>query len=166
MRDTADASERLVAMKVMPTSWVCQSPEEFKEKRPGENENPWTDFEFVNYLSKRQQVVSSKNHLVCDFVGVFRDQECTYFGTAFAPGGDLFSKLEVWDRQELSLEKGREAQVWPVYMSVLRRVVALHNMGISHRDLSLENVVLGVAADRTPNPTFAEEADALRMIDF
>merc|ERR1740130_1354209 len=34
---------RLVAMKVMPLSWICERHEDFVAVHPGENECPWRD---------------------------------------------------------------------------------------------------------------------------
>lgn len=168
---------RLVAVKAMPTSWVCESPAAFKAAHPEEIELPWCDIAATFHLS-----CIARLSCVCTFVGIFqrntvvvappdaamgstgesprsaagapteKDEKCLVL--SYCAGGDLFSWLE------RSLAAGcngtcRETPARPLLHRLLQAVSDVHAQGVAHGDLSLENVLL-----------FNDQDTAVCLIDF
>jgi len=149
-------------VKKMPNKWVKESAAEFRTARPWENENPWQDFEITKTLSESEDAEVRKIGL--NYHGVFRDDASTYFVMDFAAGGDLFTLMQTWENQGLDLQNGRERRAWPIAIALLRRVAGLHAMGVAHRDVSLENVMLWENEEECKDEK--ELADTVRLIDF
>lgn len=164
MRDTEAQSPgmSLVAVKQMPNTWVMRNQSEFKKARPQESENPWTDFEVTKLLTSPPAGGDNKP-VGLEYVGVFRDDTWTYFIMGFAAGGDLFSKLQDWEGLQLDLSTGREARAMPIALNLLRKIATMHELGIAHRDVSLENVM--IATEGEGEEGFDAE-EAVRLIDF
>lgn len=121
------------AVKRMPTEWVCSSAAEFAEKYPRSSERPWVDFGIVTYLHG-----IGYPH-VCQPLGMFADHMDTYVVSEFASDGDLFTWCH---KQRAPPGPAREAVVRPLVQQICLAVYWLHECGIAHRDLSLENMVL------------------------
>lgn len=121
-----------VAVKRMPTTWVTAGPSQFKEAYPRSSELPWTDIGIVGHLN------SIKYPYVCDLIGVYRDHQNTYVVNSLATEGDLFG----WCEDEPLPGPQREAKMLPLAKQIFAAVRWLHNIGIAHRDLSLENILL------------------------
>jgi len=130
MQDIARGS--FVAVKRMPLHWTCSGPTEFKLLHPEEVENPWVDAGVTAFLH------SIGYAYVCDPVGVFRDSNYTYMAGTYATKGDLFSWIEGGTKSGTA----QEAMVRPIAEQIFEAVMCLHNCGISHRDISLENILL------------------------
>jgi len=75
---------------------------------------------------------------VCEFMGVYRDLEHTYVVSSLATEGDLFS----WCEQEPQPGRAREARMKPLILQIFSAVRWMHDLGVAHRDLSLENILL------------------------
>lgn len=139
---------RDVAVKQMPNSWVAQSPQAFEARNRGASERPWVDL----------AIVSSLNRMGCPHVpqlhGIFRDEEHTYVVTSLAAQGDLFA----WHAHDPSPGLAREALMLPIMTQVLEAVSFLHSVGLAHRDLSLENILLADCDD--------SEIPQVQLIDF
>jgi len=121
-----------VAVKRMPTTWVTYGPNQFKEAYPTSSELPWSDIGMIGHLN------SINYPYACDLFGVYRDQLNTFVISEFATEGDLFG----WCENEPLPGPQREAMMLPLAKQILRAVSWLHNLGIAHRDLSLENILL------------------------
>jgi len=121
-----------VAVKRMPTSWVQDGPAKFKEAYPRSSELPWCDIGMVGHLN------SIKYPYVCDLIGVYRDQLNTFVVSSLATEGDLFG----WCPNEPLPGPQREAKMLPLAKQIFTAVRWLHNLGVAHRDLSLENILL------------------------
>lgn len=121
-----------VAVKRMPNRWMTSGPREFSEKYPKSSEKPWFDLGLVNLLH------SQGFPYVCELHGVFQDSKITYVVSALASEGDLFT----WCDALADVGEPREAKMKPIARQVLSAVAWLHDLGISHRDLSLENILL------------------------
>jgi len=128
-----------LAVKRMPNKWVTKSPEEFAKAYPTASEKPWYDYAIVRMLDKQ----GFKN--CCQFKGMFRDASHSYVCTTLASGGDIFC----WCGSEQLSSAGpkREAEMLPVIIQIVSGVRHLHDLGIGHRDLSLENILLTGAGD-------------------
>ncbi|CAE6936731.1 Gm7168 [Symbiodinium natans] len=74
----------------------------------------------------------------CELLGVFRDEDRTYVVTTLATGGDLFS----WCESRPHPTSDREVEMLPLVAQTFSAVEWLHTLGITHRDLSLENILL------------------------
>eukprot|EP00419_Tripos_fusus_P003051 CAMPEP_0172674350 /NCGR_PEP_ID=MMETSP1074-20121228/12686_1 /TAXON_ID=2916 /ORGANISM="Ceratium fusus, Strain PA161109" /LENGTH=419 /DNA_ID=CAMNT_0013491749 /DNA_START=33 /DNA_END=1292 /DNA_ORIENTATION=+ len=122
----------LVAVKRMPTGWVMTSQKEFDIKYPTSSEKPWFDMSLVRHLN------SLRYPFLCDFIGLYRDYQATYVVSSFASEGDLFSWCD--NHPPPGLE--REAVMLPLIRQIFDAVRWLHNLGVAHRDLSLENILL------------------------
>mmetsp|Transcript_93807 Transcript_93807/g.271110 ORF Transcript_93807/g.271110 Transcript_93807/m.271110 type:complete len:415 (-) Transcript_93807:222-1466(-) len=123
-----------VAVKRMPNTWVTSRPSDFKEQHPKASERPWFDLAILKALNRR------KCPYVCDLLGVFRDEDTTYVVTSLATAGDLFSLCQ---SRELPMPgPAREIALRPLIVQIFKGVQWLHSMGVSHGDISLENIVL------------------------
>ncbi|CAE8599302.1 unnamed protein product, partial [Polarella glacialis] len=134
------------ACKRMPTRWVREGPDEFLEQYPSASERPWFDLGLVRHLNR------IKFPYVCDLLGIFRDEENSYVASSLATEGDLFS----WCDQDPKPGKAREEVMNPIVSQIFSGVRLLHDLGIAHRDLSLENILL----TKTPSGL------KIRLIDF
>mmetsp|Transcript_16415 Transcript_16415/g.41770 ORF Transcript_16415/g.41770 Transcript_16415/m.41770 type:complete len:427 (-) Transcript_16415:194-1474(-) len=133
MRCTKDG-DRMVAVKRMPNKWVRNGPKEFAEQYPTASEKPWGD---IGLLRKLNTVGFP---YVCDLAGVYRSNEETFVVTSFCTEGDLFA----WcDRENVPRPgRDREKTMLPIVTQIFTAVRWLHELGIAHRDLSLENILL------------------------
>jgi len=131
MRSSSGRFLAKVAVKLMPNEWVCRSAEDFDHEHPFASERPWLDFGMLRLL----------NDLDCpyvsDFVGLYRDDSTTYFVSSLATAGDLY-------RWQPTLTPGpiREKTLQPIMCQAFEAVRWLHDHGIAHRDISLENILL------------------------
>jgi len=145
----------LAAVKAMPLHWICESNQAFVAANPLEIEKPWIDISVTRYLSLEVGL-----QCVCRFVGVFlrRADNSICLVVSYCAGGDLFTCLQ---RGLLELTQGesREDTVRPIIRRVMEAVVQIHQTGVAHGDLSLENVML---MDETQHPQAAD----IRVIDF
>jgi serine/threonine protein kinase len=116
----------------MPTKWVTDGAATFARQYPNSTEHPWLDIGIVSYLS------SHDCEFVCRCYGIFQDATDTYVLTTFCNVGDLFGWCDRDPRPGLQ----REAVMRPVVTQLFSAVKTLHDFGISHRDLSLENILL------------------------
>eukprot|EP00929_Paragymnodinium_shiwhaense_P064762 TRINITY_DN32486_c0_g1_i1.p1 TRINITY_DN32486_c0_g1~~TRINITY_DN32486_c0_g1_i1.p1 ORF type:complete len:421 (-),score=92.55 TRINITY_DN32486_c0_g1_i1:286-1548(-) len=136
-----------VAVKRMPNQWMRDSYADFRQMYPKASERPWYDMAFTKLL----------NELRCpyavDLLGVYRDVDHTYMVMSYASGGDLF----MWSDSLPAPGATRESMIKPVLMQVCEALCWLHNHGIAHRDMSLENVLL------TPGP---DGETSVKVIDF
>lgn len=120
------------AVKRMPNRWVREGDREFNEQYPTASERPWVDIGLVRYLNTIQYPYA------CELIGVFRDEENTYVTVSLATQGDLFS----WCDRDPRPGPAREAVMLPIVGQIFTAVRWLHDLGVAHRDLSLENILL------------------------
>jgi len=132
MRRSGPDGERRVAVKRMPSSWVTRGPVEFDEHYPTAPERPWCDIAIVSELNRLGFTY------VCEFMGVFCDREYTYVVAELATRGDLFG----WCDLDPGPGVAREARMQPLMVQIFSAVKWLHELGVAHRDLSLENILL------------------------
>lgn len=125
------------AVKKMPTKWVTKSQEEFDATYGEQTEQPWMDIAIVKYLQSRGI------NYVCQHMGVFRDDLSTYVVSALASEGDAFS----WCTRGPLPCAAREGAVRPVVRQMMSGISWIHDLGIAHRDISLENVLLHKCPD-------------------
>jgi serine/threonine protein kinase len=130
MRDIPE--NKLVAVKQMPNEWVRRNHTEFVLDHPAETELPWQDVGTIRLLN------TMGFEYACQLLGVYRDDKFTYVVTSFASEGDLFAWCEGGPTAGLE----RERVVLPIALQILKGIQQLHDMGIVHRDLSLENVLV------------------------
>lgn len=135
-----------VAVKRLPNGWVTSSPSEFADKHPAAAERPWLDVGITQHLT------TLRFPYICEMLGVFRDALSTYIVNSFATDGDLFS----WSENAPWPGVQREAAMRPLVAEICCAVQHLHNLGVAHRDLSLENILL----------TSAPAGPRVRICDF
>lgn len=121
-----------MAVKRMPSRWVTAGPEEFSKQYPSASERPWFDVGLVRYLNRL------RFPFVCDLFAIFSDHENTYVVTSLATEGDLFA----WCEREPKPGSKREVTMVPLVTQIFAAVRCLHEIGVAHRDLSLENILL------------------------
>lgn len=136
------------AVKQMPTRWVTTGPEAFKARHPHSSEQPWYDIGLVRHLNNIEYPHAAT------LLGVFHGGDSTYVVSEFLKGGDLFS----WCDTGPPPGKAREALIGPILLQILTALRWLHEIGIAHRDISLENVML------TDGPTGKDQV--VKIIDF
>lgn len=137
MFDTLDSG--YVAVKQMPRDWVCSSHAEFVQQHSEETERPWVDFACLKFLS------GIRYPYTCRLVGIFSDESYTNMVMGLASEGDLFS----WS-SDLDVDPGpeREELCRPIAFQVLDAVRHLHDLGLVHRDISAENILLHGEGER------------------
>mmetsp|Transcript_86647 Transcript_86647/g.240250 ORF Transcript_86647/g.240250 Transcript_86647/m.240250 type:complete len:415 (-) Transcript_86647:104-1348(-) len=123
---------RAVAVKRMPMRWVATDPEVFQAEHPKESERPWYDFGLLKMLN------DLKFPYVCKLLGLFRDTDFTYVVMSLATKGDLFT----WCLQAPEPGLKREVLMHPIVIQLFSAMGWLHDVGVAHRDLSLENILL------------------------
>jgi len=133
MRSLPDEG-RLVAVKRMPTKWVCKDSKEFGEQHPKSSERPWVDLGLLRKLN------ALSFPFVCTLHKVLRSPDETFVVSSYCTEGDLFT----WCGKETvpSPGKNREKHMLPIVAQIFTAVRWLHEFGIAHRDLSLENILL------------------------
>lgn len=137
-----------VAVKRMPNWWVQSGQDDFRSKYPKEVEQPWRDAGLVKGL----QDLNFPH--VCNLVSIFRDQRMTYMVSSLATKGDLFS----WAQRQPSHSDAREQALRPIVAQLLDAVRWLHDLGVAHGDLSLENILITHVTDCSK--------PQLKLIDF
>lgn len=130
--DLMQGTEGVVAVKGVPNWFLAAGPDEFAKANPDELEEPWRDIAVVATLN------ALKFPYACDLAGVYRDDSTTYIVSSLATGGDLFS----WSVQAPEPGAGREHQMRAIMVQTCSAVRRLHDLGLAHRDLSLENILL------------------------
>mmetsp|Transcript_42317 Transcript_42317/g.122848 ORF Transcript_42317/g.122848 Transcript_42317/m.122848 type:complete len:379 (+) Transcript_42317:174-1310(+) len=139
MKDTQ--VDKAMAVKRMPIRWVCTTPEEFDRQHPSASEQPWYDIASIKRLS------TVGFPYVCEFYGIYRNATEMFVATEFCSQGDLFS----WCDHPTVPKPGpaREAHMRPLAAQIFAATRWLHELGIAHRDISLENILLegGTGAD-------------------
>lgn len=93
-------------------------------------EDALTEIGVSKYLSTFTEV-----DYVVKMVGIYQDEEYTYFITEYSSGGELFE--HVVQAKTLNEEIARKYT-----REILLAVKSLHHNGVVHRDLSLENTLL------------------------
>lgn len=149
---------KLVAVKAMPIAWTRMSHAEFVVAHPYEKELPWRDIEVTYHLSQIVRV-----DCVSEFIGLYQraseetGEDEIRLALSYAGGGDLFCWLE----RSLSVQRlDRETASRGLMGHVFRAVQQVHQQGIAHGDLSLENVLLVSSENVQP------EDVQVRLIDF
>jgi len=135
------------AVKIMPNNWMRDGPQQFTEKFASSSEQPWVDLAILQVLNDM-----GYPH-VCQLVDIFRGDKHTYVVQTFATEGDLLA----WSSKGPDPGAQREQFLRPVLVQICQAVQALHDLGISHHDLSLENIVMDVKPDGELK---------IRLIDF
>eukprot|EP00931_Biecheleriopsis_adriatica_P056328 TRINITY_DN33378_c0_g1_i1.p1 TRINITY_DN33378_c0_g1~~TRINITY_DN33378_c0_g1_i1.p1 ORF type:complete len:647 (+),score=84.53 TRINITY_DN33378_c0_g1_i1:57-1943(+) len=125
-------SGQRLAVKRLPNSWMTSGPKEFAAKHPVAREKPWADLGFLVLLN------GVKYPYLCQLLAVFKDDKHTYIVMPLAKDGDLHS----WIQSLPPIGDARECRILPVTTDICAAIGALHAHNISHRDISLENIVI------------------------
>jgi serine/threonine protein kinase len=121
-----------VAVKKMPRRWIRDTPRQFDERNLDAAERPWADIALVRHLN------DIRFPYVVKLIGIFFDDESAYIVSGLASEGDLFG----WCDGDPKPGPRREAVMQPLVTQIFKGVQWLHDLGIAHRDLSLENILL------------------------
>lgn len=97
---------------------------------PKEVERPWHDLGILAKLNELNFCYA------CDLLGIFADPKNIYVVTSLTSGGDLCN----FSFNMPGHGKGREMIARPVAGQALAAVAWLHELGVAHRNLSLENM--------------------------
>mmetsp|Transcript_34413 Transcript_34413/g.88846 ORF Transcript_34413/g.88846 Transcript_34413/m.88846 type:complete len:479 (+) Transcript_34413:75-1511(+) len=130
--DGAKKRKQDVAVKKMPKDWIGRGPQDFGEKHRDASEQPWVDIAVLKWLN------DLRFPFVCSLHGVFEDAISMYVVSSLATNGDLFS----WTFGLPGVGRERETMIRPLVAQAIYAVGWLHDLGIGHRDLSLENLLL------------------------
>jgi len=132
MMESRKHGGRYVAVKRIPSEWVLSGQEEFEEAHPEAAGQPWQDLGLLKELN-----LLGYPH-VCELLGTFRGRDHMYVITSLATEGSLVT----WCDGALPPGRTRESAARPLVVQVLMAVQRLHDLGVAHRDLSLENILL------------------------
>lgn len=127
-----------VAVKRLPHRLIMSCPKDFDQAHPKANEKPWMDLVILQHLNILDFPCAPK------LLGVFQGEDQVHIMTSFANRGDLFSW---WEADTSEVGMAREATIHPIVSQICAAVCWLHNLGIAHRDISVENVLLCDSAD-------------------
>ncbi len=85
-----------------------------------------------------------KNPYVLTLYDVFETDEEIHLVTEFCRGGELFDAIKRKSTQRSSFRRGRfsEAQAARITNQILKALVELHDLGVVHRDIKAENILL------------------------
>jgi hypothetical protein len=122
-----------VAVKKIPKKWMRSSAKAFVEKFPNASENPWQDLAFVDILNRGAFPHVNK------LVGLYKDHTYSYVAYQLCEEGDLFDWTDVC-KERMGPE--REGVMRPLVQQICSATRFIHMVGIAHRDLSLENILL------------------------
>lgn len=154
-----NTSRCYVSAKIMPNWWIGSCHSEFLGNHPSEIELPWQDIGCTRFLN------SIGYPLACQLLGVYRDEDHTMVVTSYATEGDLFMWLS--RPQAPPPGPGREELIRPLAMQLFLGVQKLHDLGIVHRDISLENVLISKPGSGNQDaPPGSPDFLQLRIIDF
>eukprot|EP00931_Biecheleriopsis_adriatica_P054471 TRINITY_DN32058_c0_g1_i1.p1 TRINITY_DN32058_c0_g1~~TRINITY_DN32058_c0_g1_i1.p1 ORF type:complete len:469 (+),score=94.90 TRINITY_DN32058_c0_g1_i1:93-1409(+) len=146
----AEMSGTKVAVKKMPNSWVSSSHSDFVKRFPSVCEKPWYDIGILKNLGKTKYDYD----YACAYLGMFRDDEFTYVATELATEGDLFTWCST---HPVPTGPERELTVKTMALQLFSAVRGLHDIGIAHRDISSENILITAGPDGEPR---------IKLIDF
>lgn len=127
-----------VVVKCVPASWALSNHQDFAFRRPYSKERPWYELGVLRYLTEQDCQYS------CKLLGIFQSSTQLFMVMAHAELGDLFNWCVA---NGGSPGKAREARMRPITQQVFAGVQWLHDHGIAHRDISLENIVVGPSED-------------------
>ena len=84
------------------------------------------------------------NPYVLSLYDVFETDEEIHLVTEFCRGGELFDAIKRKSTQRSSFRRGRfsESQAATITNQILKALVELHTLGIVHRDIKAENILL------------------------
>jgi len=134
-----------VAVKSMPQAWMCASHEDFVRKFPKESELPWQDLGCTRFLNDLKWAHA------CQLKAVYQSEVNLHVALSYEAGGDMFTMSgQPWSPE-------REHNFARLAMMLMKAVTDLHELGIAHQDISVENVLLS-----HPDPATA----CLKIIDF
>lgn len=136
-----------VAVKRMPNVWMTSGHREFTRTHPDESEHPWIDISVLKYLN------SVEFPYVCALQGVFCGDTETFVVSTFATEGDLYS----WTQDAPCPGATRESLMQPIAKQISSAMQWLHELEITHGDLSLENILLTCADEECPQ---------VKLVDF
>eukprot|EP00386_Alphamonas_edax_P008567 GDKI01028000.1.p1 GENE.GDKI01028000.1~~GDKI01028000.1.p1 ORF type:complete len:372 (+),score=112.62 GDKI01028000.1:180-1295(+) len=137
--------QRLCAVKEVPKSLVSRNEE------LGSNEQPFADQAVCKYMMEcetaavEQTAGVTRRHTV-DWYGAFENDTHYFYVYEYLPHGDLFTHIA----QRVRVT---ELVIREYAKQILECVLALHSRGITHQDISVENVML-------------HQDGTLRLIDF
>lgn len=114
----------------MPNKWVTAGPGQFRQQHPDSSEQPWFDLACLRFLSDQ------RFPWACQLIGLFRDELNSYVVAELASEGDLFSTVTGVPG------RANELKWQPLVRQLCQAVQTLHDFGIAHRDISMENVLL------------------------
>lgn len=123
---------QFVVVKDMTNEWTQENHAEFLRAHPKSKEQPWLDIAITNFLHREGYPY------LCEPLGVFRSSSSTYVLSSFASHGDLLGVIDTWSCPGF----GRESEIRPLLHQVIMAVKHLHDIGIAHRDISAENIVV------------------------
>jgi serine/threonine protein kinase len=95
------------------------------------------EHEVVQQFERELTILSSIEHPnVVSFSGLYNDEELIYIVMEYCPGGSL---------QSLIVREGGipENQARPIVQQLFAAVQYVHSRGIAHRDLKLDNILIG-----------------------
>lgn len=147
----SSAPSRHVAVKRMPVDWCQDNHDAFLNAYPDETELPWLDIGTLSWLN------AEGFPYACQLLGVYRDAKHYYVVTEVATEGDLLS----WCSSPVNFGLVREIIVHRLAVQMFSAVRSLHDSGVVHGDLSLENFLV-----TQQDGAIGNDKLRLRLIDF
>ena len=99
------------------------------------------DLQFNEKYFRNEQIILDKlqSPLVCRCYTSFDDDYYIYYVMEFMNNGDLFSYLYANNTEESQIS---EEKLWDIFFKSMSSLLYIHNKGIIHRDIKLENLFM------------------------
>ena len=99
------------------------------------------DLQFNEKYFRNEQIILDKlqSPLVCRCYTSFEDDYYIYYVMEFMNNGDLFSYLYANNPKESQIP---EEKLWDIFFKSMSCLLYIHNKGIIHRDIKLENLFM------------------------
>jgi serine/threonine protein kinase len=132
-----------------PVALKTYSMEQINDIRGNAVENPWLEIEI-------QQLIGNKHPNLVGILETCIIQNTLFIVLPYFRGGDMFDVIETRYNGQLPVSQSKK-----MFQQILSGLLFLHNQGIAHRDLSLENILYD---DETNTFAICDFGMALRVL--
>ena len=97
----------------------------------------------VEYIEREISILKKLNHYnIIKLYNIIQTENFIFLIQEYVPNGELLHFLENSENMNLS-----ETQICKIYQQIISGIEYLHEIGVAHRDLKLENILLNFKKD-------------------